>query len=175
MVEALNEMNALTDEIKAERDSYKSSTNVYKTSLEKEREDHRKQEKELMEGNAQHREMMEMMQNKLLVVAQTLQERELQHVKELDELRKAHAERDSYKEALNAMNALTDEIKAERDSYKSSTNLYKTSLEKEREDHRKQEKELMESNAQHREMMEMMQNNLLVVAQTLQERELQHV
>jgi len=97
MGEALNAMNALTDEIKAERDSYKSSTNLYKTSLEKEREDHRKQEKELMESNAQHREMMEMMQNNLLVVAQTLQERELQHVKELDELRKAHADRTTTK------------------------------------------------------------------------------
>merc|ERR1712232_914524 len=75
----MKELNDRKNEIKADRDSYK-------TRLEEEREDRKRQD----DAHLQH---MDMMQNSILVVAQTLKERELQHAKEIDELRKTHAYR----------------------------------------------------------------------------------
>ena len=63
----------------------KDNKDFYKTRLEKEREDQKRQD----DAHAQH---MELMQKGLLVVAQQLKERKLQHAKEMEEIWKAHAD-----------------------------------------------------------------------------------
>ena len=85
VVEAMKELKDRMNEIKEDRDSYKSSREIYKTCLEEEREDRKRQD----DAHAQH---MDMMQNSILVVAQTLKEQELQHAKEIKELWKTHAD-----------------------------------------------------------------------------------
>jgi len=83
VVEALNEMNEHKNEIKTRLEE---RINEMKTRLEEEREERKRQ-------NDVHAQHMDMLQQSIVVMTQTIQVREVLHAKELDDLRKAHADR----------------------------------------------------------------------------------